>query len=158
LGSPNFVELLAWAEATYEQVLVDCPPVLAVSDAQIVGRLVDGAILVVQPHKNHRRLVARACQSFSATGSTVLGIVANGLSLQAGRGYGYGYGYGYAYGYGHDAEPEAPGSTVVESPGNAQGEETIDILSMTNVIDSGEEIDRMGGSRGRRSRRSRRAA
>ncbi len=108
LSGPNFVELLAWAEATYDKVLVDCPPVLAVSDAQIIGRLVDGAILVVQPQKNHRRLVARACYNFAATGSHVLGIVANGLSAHSGRGYGYGYGYGkgYGYGYGHAAEAE----------------------------------------------------
>ncbi len=108
LGDQRFVELLAWAEATYDQVLVDCPPVLAVSDAQIVGRLVDGALLVVQPQKNHRRLVARACHSFTATGTTVLGVVANGLSQEFGRGYGYGYGYEYGYGYGHDTAGEAP--------------------------------------------------
>jgi len=95
LSSQNFVELLAWAEANYDQLVVDCPPVLAVSDAQIIGRLLDGVILVVQPHKNHRRLVARAVQCFTATGTTVLGIVANGLSAEASRGYGYGYGYGY---------------------------------------------------------------
>jgi capsular exopolysaccharide synthesis family protein len=108
LGGQNFVELLAWAEANYDQILVDCPPVLAVSDAQIVGRLVDGAILVVQPLKNHRRLVSRACHSFSATGTNVLGIVANGLSQQTGRGYGYAYeyGHGYGYGYGHDTSTE----------------------------------------------------
>ena len=79
---------------------------LAVSDAQIVGRLVDGAILVVQPHKNHRRLVARACHSFMATGTNVLGVVANGLSPESGHGYGYGYGYSYGYGYGHDRETD----------------------------------------------------
>jgi capsular exopolysaccharide synthesis family protein len=107
LSAPNFVELLAWAESTYEQVLVDCPPVLAVSDAQIIGRLLDGAILVVQPQKNHRRLVARACYSFTTTGTNVLGVVANGLSPQSGRGYGYGYGYGYSYGYGHGHETDA---------------------------------------------------
>jgi capsular exopolysaccharide synthesis family protein len=106
LGGPNFVELLAWAEASYDQVLVDCPPVLAVSDAQIIGRLVDGAIVVLQPQKNHRRLVARACYSFAATGTNVLGVVANGLSSKTGHGYGYGYGYGNGYGYGHDAETD----------------------------------------------------
>src|SRR6185503_8280119 len=116
LGGPNFVELLAWAEATYDQVLVDCPPVLAVSDAQIIGRLVDGAIVVVQPQKNHRRLVAHACYSFAATGTNVLGVVANGLSSHAARGYGYGYGYGNGYGYGHDAETDAePPTTDAET-------------------------------------------
>ncbi len=100
LASPRFIELLAWADAHYDQVLVDCPPVLAVSDAQIVGRLVDGAVLVVRPEKNHRRLVVRACEQFRTTGITVLGVVANGISETGGSGYGYGY--GYQYGYGHD--------------------------------------------------------
>lgn len=116
LGGASFAELLAWAEANYDQVLVDCPPVLAVSDAQMVGRLVDGAVLVVQPQKNHRKLVARACYSFSATGTTVLGIVANGLATHSGRGYGYGYGYGdgYGYGYGHDEETNAARENEIE--------------------------------------------
>jgi len=117
LSGPQLGELLTWAESCYDQVLVDCPPVLAVSDAQVVGRLVDGAILVVQPEKNHRRLVVRACENFKATGSTVLGIVANGLSPASGTGYGYGYGYGYEYGYGepHDADEEANGTIPLDT-------------------------------------------
>ena len=104
LSSQRFGELLSWAESRYDQVLVDCPPVLAVSDAQVVGRLVDGAILVVRPEKNHRRLVVRACECFKATGSRVLGIVANGLSPDSGTSYGYGYGYGSNYGEGPDQD------------------------------------------------------
>lgn len=95
---PNFAELLAWADGRYDQVLIDCPPVLAVSDAQIISRLVDGVVLVVNPEKNHRRLVARACDSFKASGALLLGVVANRISDQAGSGYGYGYGYGYGHG------------------------------------------------------------
>ncbi len=95
LSSDAFIELLAWADSQYDQVLVDCPPVLAVSDAQIVGRLVDGAILVVRPEKNHRRLVARAVESFQSTGTHVFGVVANDVSEFSGAGYGYGYGYSY---------------------------------------------------------------
>ena len=95
LASQEFIELLAWADSQYDQVLVDCPPVLAVSDAQIVGRLVDGAILVVRPDKNHRRLVTRACEQFRATGTHVFGVVANDVSDFHGAGYGYGYGYNY---------------------------------------------------------------
>jgi polysaccharide biosynthesis transport protein len=110
LSGSRFVELLGWANDHYDQVIVDCPPVLAVSDAQIVGQLIDGAVLVVRPEKNHRRLVLKACESFFVTGCKVLGVVANGLSSNSGGGYGYGYGYGsgYGYGYGHDevAEPQ----------------------------------------------------
>ena len=107
LSSKAFIELLAWAESKYDRVIVDCPPVLAVSDAQIVGRLVDGAILVVRPEKNHRRSVMRAVESFHATGCHVFGVVANGLSSDS-SGYGYGYGYGYSYdgGYSHEEEQD----------------------------------------------------
>lgn len=103
LSSARFQDLLLWADNHYDRVLVDCPPVLAVSDAQVVGRLVDGAILVVRPEKNHRRLVLRACESFLATGSNVFGVVANGLSSRAG---GYDYGYGAGYGYGEELNDE----------------------------------------------------
>ncbi len=107
LSGKAFVELLAWADSQYDRVIVDCPPVLAVSDAQIVGQVVDGAILVVRPEKNHRRSVIRAVESFQASGCRVLGVVANGLSNDsAGYGYGYGYAYGYGDEYGHDEVEE----------------------------------------------------
>ncbi|QDT69694.1 Putative tyrosine-protein kinase in cps region [Planctomycetes bacterium MalM25] len=103
LLGPNLAELLAWADSRYDQVLLDCPPILAVSDAQIAARLVDGVVLVVTPEKNHRRLVSRACDSFLTSGTPLLGVVANRITEQAGKGYGYGYGYGY----GHDDTAEA---------------------------------------------------
>lgn len=114
LLGPNFAELLAWADAHYDQVLVDCPPTLAVSDAQIIGRLVDGVVLVVTPEKNHRRLVARACQNFQSAGIPLLGIVANRITQQS-----HGYGYGYGYGYGHD---EAETELAIESQSNDPAE------------------------------------
>lgn len=103
LSSKQLADLLAWADAQYDRLIVDCPPILAVSDAQIVGQLVDGAILVVRPDKNHRRSVIRAVDSFQSTGCRIVGIVANGLSKEGSQyGYGYGYGYGYSYGYGEE--------------------------------------------------------
>ena len=113
LLGPNFPELLAWADGRYDQVLIDCPPILAVSDAQIVGRLVDGVVLVVTPEKNHRRLVVRACDTFVSSGVKLLGVVANRISEQAGRGYGYGYGYGYGH---EETEVESGQDHVVSVP------------------------------------------
>ncbi|MEN1678164.1 MAG: polysaccharide biosynthesis tyrosine autokinase [Planctomycetota bacterium] len=113
LASKNFADLLAWADSKYDQVLIDCPPVLAVSDAQIVGRLVDGVVLVVSPEKNHRRLVARACDSFRAAGVNLFGVVANRISQSAGDGYGYGYGYGYSYGHGEEEDADEQETTDV---------------------------------------------
>jgi len=44
LAADRFSNLLAWAETRYEQIIVDAPPVLAVSDPAIVGRLVDAVV------------------------------------------------------------------------------------------------------------------
>jgi polysaccharide biosynthesis transport protein len=104
LGSPRFSELLAWAESVYDQVLVDSPPTLAATDTAIVGRIVDGVILVVQPAKNHRRLVTRVIERLTLLKIPLLGMVANRVDSSEDRGYygyhNYGYGYGYGSGYG----------------------------------------------------------
>ncbi|HYW79477.1 MAG TPA: polysaccharide biosynthesis tyrosine autokinase [Thermoguttaceae bacterium] len=104
LTGERFSDLLAWAETRYDQILVDSPPAL-VSDTAIIGRLVDGVLLTVQPQKNRRRTVIRAAESFPNLGINVLGIVINRVvSDDSDDYYGYGYGYGYGYSYGHDDE------------------------------------------------------
>jgi capsular exopolysaccharide synthesis family protein len=105
LAGPRFSDLLAWAETHYDQILVDGPPALAASDSAIIGRLVDGVVLVVRPDKNQRRPVVRAAESFAILGVTLLGVVINRASHEKDEGYygyGYGYGYGGAYGYGEE--------------------------------------------------------
>jgi len=97
LASERFSNLLAWAETRYEQIIIDAPPVLAVSDPLIVGRLVDAVVMVVRPDKDRRRGVIRAAESVRTHGCELLGIVVNALSQKDADGYGYGYGYGYEY-------------------------------------------------------------
>ena len=107
LATPRFSELLAWAETVYDQVLIDSPPALATSDAAVIGRLVDGVVMVVQPVKNRRRMVIRAVESFNALKIPVLGLVINRVGADNDSnyyGYGDGYGYGYSYQYGEDPE------------------------------------------------------
>ncbi len=117
LSGQRLSDLLAWAETHYDQILVDCPPILAASDAAIVGRLTDSLILVVQPEKNHRRLVLRAVNGLAAIGVHIGGVVANRISTEKNSGYyGYGgYGYGYGYGYGENLGGEESDQLPVES-------------------------------------------
>lgn len=110
LAGPRLADLLAWAEKEYDQILIDSPPALAAADSSIIGRLVDGIVLVVQPRKNQRRQVMRAAEGLTDVGVHLLGIVVNRIGNDIedkaygyGGGYGYGYGYGYA-GYGHDSD------------------------------------------------------
>ncbi len=104
LSSERLGDLLAWAETHYDQILVDSPPVLAASDAMILGRIADGLMLVINPDKNRRRLVTRAYESVIAMGVNVIGIVANRIDANSAKGYGYGYGYSYSYQYGGTEE------------------------------------------------------
>ena len=116
LASGRLEDVLVWAETIYDQIIVDSPPVLAASDAVAIGKLVDGAILVVQPEKNHRRLVTRAAETFSTLGVPVLGLVANRVDPDKSKGYGYGYGYSYDYSGDSDhLEFEEEVSTAVPS-------------------------------------------
>jgi len=96
LYGDQFSELLAWAETAYDQVIIDAPPTLAVTDAAIIGRQVDGTLLVVRPDKNRRRMVIRAAEALTAVGATLIGAVINHVTAETGSDY-YGYGYGYQY-------------------------------------------------------------
>lgn len=108
LSMPSLANVLEWAISEYDQVIVDCPPTLPVSDAAIVGRFVDGLLFLMNPDKTHRRSVTRAVDQLRSMGLKIVGIVANtSLSEDSNKGgyqYGYGYGYGSDYSYGHDDE------------------------------------------------------
>jgi polysaccharide biosynthesis transport protein len=122
LAGPRFSELLAWAETVYEQILVDSPPVLIASDVAIVGRLVDGVVLLIQPDKNRRRQVIRAVETLSILKVPLLGLVVNRVSSDQDRGY-YGYSSGYGYGYGYGYEYNDHKERQEERQGERQGAE-----------------------------------
>jgi Mrp family chromosome partitioning ATPase len=106
LSMPALADILDWAVSEYDQVIVDCPPTLPVSDAAIVGRYVDSMLFLMNPDKTHRRSVARAVDQLQSMGLKIVGIVANTSLSEENNSYGYQYGYGYGYsseyGYGHD--------------------------------------------------------
>jgi capsular exopolysaccharide synthesis family protein len=116
LTHDRLADLLGWAETNYDQVLIDAPPSLAVTDAAIIGRLVDGAILTVRPDKNRRKLVLRAAEALTTLGCELLGVVINAVQPTSSDHYGFGYGYGYGYGHDEHAESDDPQGTASRSP------------------------------------------
>ena len=106
LSRRRIADVIAWAEGVYDQVLVDCPPMQAASDAALVGREVDGVLLVVQPSENHRRAVIRSVESLRSMKINLVGVVTNRVAVRKGSYYeeGYGYGLGYGCGPGYGAE------------------------------------------------------
>jgi polysaccharide biosynthesis transport protein len=71
--------LIARFRETFDVVIVDAPPVLAVPDALILGRWVDGAVLAVRHDTSRFPLVERANRRLAAIGIPVLGAVVNGV-------------------------------------------------------------------------------
>jgi capsular exopolysaccharide synthesis family protein len=97
LTSPQFVEVLAEIRQQFDFVIIDTPPVLAVSDPSIVAPRADGVLLTLQISKNGRPAAERAKEALTSLGANLLGVVVNGYSSvrPASQAYEYGYGYGY---------------------------------------------------------------
>jgi capsular exopolysaccharide synthesis family protein len=98
LTSPRFAELLRLFRDRYDFVLVDSPPVLAVTDASVVAHHVDGVLLVVRTSKNGRPIAERTRDILNTLGAKILGVVVNAVEKKGVTQYGYGYGSGYGYG------------------------------------------------------------
>ncbi|MGQ0580725.1 MAG: GumC family protein [Reyranella sp.] len=73
----------------YDLVILDAPPVLAVSDARIIARLADYTVFIVQWAKTHREVVKTAVESLLEVTSHI-GIVINRVNLFKHGRYGYG--------------------------------------------------------------------
>ncbi len=103
LTSLRFQDLLNALREQYEFVIVDSPPLLAVTDPCVVAARVDGVLLTFRISKNGRPLVERAHSMLAALGTKVLGVVVNGVRVHRAGYEGYGYdGYTYSkYDYDH---------------------------------------------------------
>jgi capsular exopolysaccharide synthesis family protein len=98
LSSPRMKEMLESLAEKYDLVLLDTPPLLAVTDPSAVAARVDGVILTLRLGKQSRPRAQRAREILATLGAHVLGVVVNAVESRESR-YGYGYGYG-GYGYG----------------------------------------------------------
>lgn len=94
LMHPNFAALLEQVAARYDLVIIDTPPVLAVTDAVVIGNHVGTSLLVVRFGCNQQREIALAKQRLEQNGVQVEGAIVNGVEKRAGGLYSYGY-YGH---------------------------------------------------------------
>jgi capsular exopolysaccharide synthesis family protein len=90
LSSPALETVLRRAREEFDFVLVDSPPVLAVSDPSIIAPHTDGMLLVVRMRKNKRPAVERTRETLDSYGVRLFGVIANDFSASANReGYSY---------------------------------------------------------------------
>src|SRR5690554_4242750 len=89
-------KFLEQVSADYDYVIIDPPPVLAVTDAAIIGRYVGTSLLVARFDKTPVNEMLHTIKRFEQNGVAIKGVILNSVERRA-SGYGYQYQYGYAY-------------------------------------------------------------
>ncbi|GFR35679.1 CpsD/CapB family tyrosine-protein kinase [Thermobrachium celere] len=100
LSSQKMINFLNSIEEKYEYIIIDTPPVLMVTDAQILSKYADGTILVVASREAEKNGVKRAKELLEKVDANILGVVLNKLDTSK-KGY-----YGYYYNYYYGSEPD----------------------------------------------------
>lgn len=95
LGSEKMTSILKEIGERYDYVFLDLPPVLAVTDAAIIGNIADGVVLVVRSGLISPEEASESKRRLEAGHANILGVVLNGVPTEK-KGYGYGY-YYYDY-------------------------------------------------------------
>ena len=105
LYSQRLRELVDRLRQDFDIVLIDSPPISALSDARFLGRMADAAILVIRASRTTRDAALAAKERLVNDGIVVAGTVLNGWDMKSKTRYGYSYGYGdYAHSYDTDTD------------------------------------------------------
>lgn len=95
LGSEKMLEIIHQVEGHSDLVIVDSPPVLAVTDASVLAPRMDGVLLVVKPGVTKFMAVKQAVEQLRRVGANVIGIVLNEVEFKRSRYYYKSYYYSY---------------------------------------------------------------
>jgi len=94
LMTKRFAEILAELRTRFDRIILDSPPLQAVTDAVVLAKQADGVILVVRAGHTQRDEVKRSARMIRDVGGTIAGMILNELDAKDRGGYYYNY-YGY---------------------------------------------------------------
>ncbi|WP_287909499.1 polysaccharide biosynthesis tyrosine autokinase [Acinetobacter sp.] len=95
LSSPRFSELLSQLSQQYDHIIIDTPPILAVTDGIIISQFAGVNLVVARYAKTQMKELELTVNRFEQAGSKVNGIILNDVQATAGGNYGYNYAYAY---------------------------------------------------------------
>lgn len=98
LASKKMKSFLDALEEKFDCILIDTPPVIAVTDAQILSTIVDGVLLVVASGQAGKQSAIKAKELLLKVKANILGTVLTKVPLNKGKEYGYSYYYYYGNG------------------------------------------------------------
>ncbi|WP_250222126.1 polysaccharide biosynthesis tyrosine autokinase [Acinetobacter baumannii] len=96
LSSNQFKELLEQLQSQYDHIIIDTPPMLAVTDGIIISQYTGVNLIVARYAKSQMKELELTVNRFEQAGVKVNGFILNDIQ-RASAGYGYGYNYAYAY-------------------------------------------------------------
>jgi len=118
LKTQRFVDVINDLSKQYDYILIDCPPIEVVADAQIIDKQADRTIFVLRAGLLERSMLPQVDKLYDEDKYKNMCIILNGTSSGHGR-YGYShsykYGYGYGYGYGYNYGSSKPSSQKQKS-------------------------------------------
>jgi tyrosine-protein kinase Etk/Wzc len=94
LMHPRFAQLIDEVSRQYDLVLIDTPPVLAVTDPSVIGRLAGTTLMVGRFGQNTIKEIEAAANRFHKSGIVVKGVILNAVEKKSASNIGY---YEYAY-------------------------------------------------------------
>lgn len=106
LGSAKMQELMNCWRQQFDYVIIDTPPVLAVTDAVRLSSHADSVLVIIRSGQTTREALTRSCDLLNQARVPVLGIVVNGVSRDAAGSYYYGYYPELAKAYYYDEAPQ----------------------------------------------------
>jgi non-specific protein-tyrosine kinase len=112
LSSTKMRDVIALLAKHFDMVILDSPPLLAVTDALVLTKNVDGVILVVDPKKTKRSAIKQAIEQLQRVNARLLGVVLNNIKIKRSSYY-YNREYYYSKHYGKTSGE--PSSAPVES-------------------------------------------
>jgi capsular exopolysaccharide synthesis family protein len=89
LGSNSMKSLLTTLKSSYEIILIDSPPLLPVTDAKVLGGIVDGLILVLKSGSTEIEDVKKVKAMIDGISAKILGTILNKKKVKASHDYGY---------------------------------------------------------------------
>ncbi|MBE6673004.1 MAG: CpsD/CapB family tyrosine-protein kinase [Ruminococcaceae bacterium] len=110
LASERMEKLIALVKEKFDMVIIDLPPINVVTDAGVIGSLVDGYVFVVRSGADDARSVRSALDTLKQMNANVLGVVLNDVSLEQRKRYGGRYN---RYGYGRQASEFTPAQSEI---------------------------------------------
>jgi capsular exopolysaccharide synthesis family protein len=115
LHSERFKSLLKMLAGHYDRIIIDSPPIVAVTDATVLSTLVDGTILVAKAFTTRKDLARQALRAIADVGAKTAGTILNAVDLDRHE-YKYYYYYYKKDGYYASAPGSAPSAQPSPPP------------------------------------------